>query len=255
MPHKVLLYENQNKTLLANGVIEENKPVGFSHDNKSIRPYSNIFFWSRTWTDVGGEIKEHPHKGFEILTYVIKGTIEHYNPIKKEWVKITSGDVEILKSGGGINQAVKIAKNSEVMQIWFDPDIKKSLAKVFDWKVYDSNDFHQIELPGKTIKVIVDEDSKTQLDSEGVKVSDYKLSPGNFTFRFSEEKFYSIYIIKGEIELDGKFITENSYIIIKDEAKFEMFVSLHTRLIMVESPVKPSYKTYLQLKSDANSNK
>ena len=57
MPNKVLLYENQNKTLLANGVIEENKPVGLSHDNKTIKPYSNIFNWSRIWTDIGGEIK------------------------------------------------------------------------------------------------------------------------------------------------------------------------------------------------------
>lgn len=252
MPYKVLLYENQNKTLLANGVIEENKPVGFSHDNKSIRPYSNLFFMSRIWTDVGGEINEHPHKGFEILTYVIKGKIEHYNPIKKEWIKISSGDLEILKSGGGINQAVKIAKNSEVLQIWFDPDIKKSLGKEYEWKVYDSDAFRQIELPCKTIKVLIDEDSQTKIESEGVKVSDYKLTPGNFTFKFDEEKFYSIYILKGEIELDGKFITENSFIIIKDEEKFELFISLHTRLIMIESPVKPSYKTYMQLKSDSN---
>lgn len=249
MPYKVLLYENQSKTLLANGVIEENKPVGLSHDNKSIRPYSNIFFWSRIWTDIGGEIKEHPHKGFEILTYVIKGNIEHYNPNTNKWIKITSGDLEVLQSNSGINQAVKVSKNAEVIQIWFDPDVRKSLAKEYEWIVFDSDDFYQLEVPGKTIKKLIDDESPAQIEAEKVKVADYKFSPGSYYLNLSDNKFYSFYILKGEIELDGKFIGENSFIVIKDEENFELSVSIHTRLLLVESPVNPSYQTYTQLKA------
>jgi redox-sensitive bicupin YhaK (pirin superfamily) len=251
MPNKVLLYENQNKTLLANGVIEENKPVGLSHDNKTIKPYSNIFNWSRIWTDIGGEIKEHPHKGFEILTYVIKGSVEHFNPNTNKWIKITSGDLEVLQSNSGINQAVKVAKNSEVIQIWLDPDVRKSLAKEYEWIVFDSDDFYQAELPGKTIKRLIDEDSPAQIEAEKVIIADYKFTPGSYYFKFSGEKYYSFYILKGEIELDGKFVGENSFVIVKDEENFELAVSLHTRLILVESPLKPSYKTYSQLKSES----
>lgn len=253
MPHRVLEYSKQTRTLIANGIIEENKPIGLVHDNKSIKPYSNIFLLSRIWTDVGGEITEHPHKGFEIITYVIRGGIEHYNPIKKQWIKVNSGDFELLKAGGGINQAVKVQRNSEVLQIWLDPDIRKSLAKEYSWKVVNSNDCKQFEYPGKTIKTLIDEDSSVQLDSEDVKISDYKLTPGTINLKLNEEKFYTMYLIKGELELDNTFINENSLIIVKDEPRFEFFVSLHTRMLVIESPIKPSYKTYLQLKSEVKS--
>lgn len=253
MPYRVLEYEKQTRTLIANGIIEENKPIGLVHDNKSIRPYSNIFLLSRIWTDVGGDIPEHPHKGFEILTYVLKGSLEHYNPNSKKWIKVNSGDFELLKSGSGINQAVKVQRNSEVIQVWFDPDIRQSLTNEYVWETFESNSCKQFELPGKTIKTLIDEDSNAQLVSESVKVYDYKLTPGPSSFKFKEDRFYTLYLIKGELEVEGKFINENSLIIIKDETLFEFFVSIHTRLLFIESPLKTKYKTYLQLKSEGNS--
>ena len=43
---------------------------------------------------------------------------------------LSKGDVQIIRSGNGISHAEEIDKNSEIFQIWFDPDLKKSLKKM-----------------------------------------------------------------------------------------------------------------------------
>ncbi len=253
MAYKILEYEKQSKSLISNGEIEENKAIGLSHDNKAIRPFSNIFFLSKIWTDVGGEISEHPHKGFEILTYVIIGGVEHYDAKKKVWSKIGPGDFELLKARNGINQAVKVMQGSEVIQIWFDPDVRQSLAQEYTCDIVRSNDCRQEEKPGETIKILIDETTDLSLDSEEVNIYDYKLTPGNAELKLKKHKFYTFYIIKGELELNGTFVRENSLLLVKDEPVFEFIVSLHTRFLLIETPQKLSYKTYLQLKTETNS--
>ena len=64
-----------------NGAILENKQIGFPQDQGGqLNPFSNILYWAHAWTP-GKEslIAEHPHKGFEILTFVLSGVIKHYD--------------------------------------------------------------------------------------------------------------------------------------------------------------------------------
>lgn len=253
MPYKIFDTNQQSKSLIANGEIEEYKSIGISPDNKSIKPYSNIFLLSRIWTDMGGEIPDHNHKGFEILTYVLTGSIEHLNPNTKTWTKIGPGDFELLKAGNGINQTARISSNCEALQIWFDPDLRSSLIQPYEWHNIQSNDCYQIESPGKTIKILIDDETKVKLNSEDIKISEYKITPGTLTLKLRENKYYTIYVIKGELEVEGKFITEHSLLIIRDESKFRFDIAMLTRFLIIETPIRPKYKTYLQLKSDSNS--
>ena len=48
-------------------------------------------------------------------------------------------------------------------------------------------------------------------------------------------------------------LEKNSLLLVKDEPVFEFIVSLHTRFLLIETPQKLSYKTYLQLKTETNS--
>ena len=40
---------------------------------------SNLFYWAHATATKDSTIGLHPHKGFEILTYVLKGKIRHYD--------------------------------------------------------------------------------------------------------------------------------------------------------------------------------
>ena len=54
-----------------NGEIIENKPIGFPKDGGKLKAYSNLFYWAYAKANFDSTIGLHPHKGFEIITYVI----------------------------------------------------------------------------------------------------------------------------------------------------------------------------------------
>ena len=74
MSVKITTKENQASGSFAGGVILENKPIGFPQDRGQQKPYSNIFYWANAWSDKGGLIGEHPHKMFEIMSFILDFT-------------------------------------------------------------------------------------------------------------------------------------------------------------------------------------
>ena len=81
----------------------------------------------------------HPHKGFEICSFVLKGNINHYDNKIDDWITLDEGDVQIIRSGSGISHAEEIDENSEIFQIWFIPDLSVSLyenASYNDYKLF-----------------------------------------------------------------------------------------------------------------------
>ena len=62
------------------GEILEKKPIGFPQDGGLLKPFSNLFYWAHAWTPgKRSTIGLHPHQGFEICTFVLKGSINHYD--------------------------------------------------------------------------------------------------------------------------------------------------------------------------------
>ena len=60
------------------GEILEKKPIGFPQDGGRLKPYSNIFYWAHAWTpDKKSTIGLHPHRGFEICSFVLKLSLIH----------------------------------------------------------------------------------------------------------------------------------------------------------------------------------
>lgn len=252
MQIKVVRREEQANGKLAGGKIEENKPIGFSADRRTIKPFSNIFFFGNSWTDVGASLPEHPHQGFEILTYVINGSWEHFDVEQKKWIKYLAGDAQLIKSGSKFSHAEKLHPNTQIIQIWFDPNLKKSLGTEPQVLMYESNDFYQSEVPGKTVKHLIGEETPIQLDSEDIVLDDYKLAPGLKTFKLRDSHYYCFYILKGEIEVLDKNLVEDDFMIVRGEKEIDIYVIGHSRLLILESPVRPAYETYLELKAKKN---
>ncbi|MDC1068217.1 pirin family protein [Candidatus Kapabacteria bacterium] len=250
MPVRILKIEDQNNIKINNGEIEENKPVGVSSNKKSIMPFSTIFYISNQWTDVGSRIAEHTHKGFEVITIMLKGGAEHTYPHLPKPISLSSGDVEYIYTGNGIKHAEYHKRNSQSFQIWLDPNLRKSLAKKPKIQHFDTSVFPTRNIPGITRNYIVGEDSPLELETENVEIIDYKYSPGLQELKVSNDVFLSLYLVKGEIEIDGKSYSEDTFIVIRDEMPFSFYVNAHSRIIAIRTIASPDYQTYLQLKSN-----
>lgn len=251
MPVKILQRSNQAVEYINNGEIEENKTVGVSANKNIIRPYSDIFYFSGLWTDIGSCIAEHSHKGFEIITYVIKGSIEHHWENGKV-TKINAGDIEHLKSGTGIKHVEKYSRNTKAIQIWLDPNLRNSLAKKSELKLLEAGKIKLIELTDHSTNLFIGKGGMLESDLEETEIKEDRYAPGLRSYKVKEGRYLTGYIIKGEIELENRFLKENDFFIIKDEMDQAFYVLAHTRILLIDSPVRPSYKTYLELRAEAS---
>ena len=129
---KIEIYQikDQAKGNFNNGEILENKPIGFPGENGKLKPYSNIFYWAHAWTtNEKSTIGLHPHKGFEICSFVLKGKINF-----KSYDKIM-----VIKEGSGVriskktfHQSINISNSDTIIMEIETPNIKRDLIRFKD---------------------------------------------------------------------------------------------------------------------------
>ena len=118
----VLIFSKQDQASgnFNNGEILEKKPIGFLQDGGELKPYSNLFYWADAWTpSFRSTIGLHPHQGFEICSFVIEGSIKHFDSQQNKWIELKKGDAQIIRSGNGISHAEEILDNSTLEMFWF----------------------------------------------------------------------------------------------------------------------------------------
>ena len=222
-----------------NGEIIENKPIGFPQDNGPVKPYSNLFYWAFAEANNESTIGLHPHKGFEIMSFVLSGSIDHYDTKINKWLTLKKGDVQLIKSGSGIYHSEKLHKHSSIFQIWFDPNISKSITNPPQYQDFKSNNF---KFDGIR-KYYVGNNSPIKLDSENIQI--FKLKISKYTIlRVPETLVYSIYCLNNSFKLNNMTIKKNDFIIICDEKNVTISVKTPIELFVISSSKFVSYKTY-----------
>jgi hypothetical protein len=230
------------------GEIVENKPIGFPQDKSSIPPYSNLFYWAHARAVVDSTIGLHPHKGFEICSFVLKGEIRHYDTKLKEWRPLQAGDVQIIRSGNGISHSEWMGKDSEMFQIWFDPDLTKTLEKPASYDDYKESVFPVSDKDGVKITKMVGEGSPFTMDTPGLEVVRIDLNDGAYKFPTEAGNIYSLYILDGAVTLNGQPVEVSDYVLVYNQDRIEIAAKGAGSVFMIASPLMPGYKTYMQLK-------
>ena len=247
MPIAIYNKDEQVSGNFNNGEILEKKPIGFAQDGGKLKPYSNLFYWADAWTpNSKSTIGLHPHQGFEICSFVIKGSIRHYDTKQNKWIELNAGDAQIIRSGNGISHAEEILDNSEMFQIWFDPDISKTISKPATYNDYKSTSFPIIKNKKNTVVTIKGENSPFIMDTEGIEIYETSFKDGSHQSDLFTSKVYSFFIKKGIMIHDGDEYEQGTFIKIEKESKFDFKSKSGLELFEIRSPERPSYLTYFE---------
>ena len=246
MKLEIYTIEDQARGHFNNGEILENKPIGFPGDGGKLKPYSNIFYWAHAWTgSKKSTIGLHPHQGFEICSFVLKGKINHFDTKQNSWIPLSEGDVQIIRSGNGISHSEELMENCEIFQIWFDPNLRVSLNKLASYDDYKSQDFQILDSKWKKTKIIKNENSKLKMDSEGIEIFQYSyLDNKNDEISLKLDKIHSFFIIDGEISINGKIISKGFFFTVRDQNLLKLKILSNSEIFRISSPKNVSYKTY-----------
>jgi len=243
MSLKIYSKEVQHKGGFNNGEIVENKPIQLSGDNK-LQPYSNIFYWAHAYSENGSTIGEHPHNVFEILSFVIEGEIEHYDSHNLKWIPLKKGDVQIIRAGNGISHSEKLGPKAYMFQIWFDPDIRKTINIPATYNDYSSGSFPVKKEDGMTVKYYSGEGSPLEMMTEGIKIFEVELEPGSHTIKANSKDISSAYIIEGGVEIDGKKIRKDDFFVVENVSGIKLSSETHSKIFIIQSPAEVEYETY-----------
>ena len=226
------------------GEILENKPIGFPSEGGHLKPYSNLFYWAHAHSDNGSTIGLHPHQGFEILSFVLEGSIEHYDSSDEKWKPLQTGAAQIIRAGNGISHSEKLNPGSHMFQIWFDPNLQKTLEQPATYNDYSSDTFPVSIDGGVKTKVYKGEGSPLKMDSPGVEIKVLELELGSQQINLDETKTHSFYLIEGAVNIEKNELEIDDFIVVNDAKNLTIEVKKKCKLFMISNPTQLDYTTY-----------
>ncbi len=248
---RIISKEQQGYGAFNGGEIVENKPIGFPQDHSSIRPYSNLFYWAHARAVTDSTIGLHPHQGFEICSFVLRGEIRHYDTKLREWKPLSAGDVQIIRAGNGISHSEWIGKDGEIFQIWFDPNLEKTLSKPASYDDYKAAEFPEKQVGSARVKTLVGAGSPFQMDTPGVEVFRIEIESGEFRLNAEPGKIYSAYLLEGEVDLNGEAAKPSDFVLLTEQEEIVLNAPNGAHVFVIASPANPGYRTYGQLRGIA----
>ena len=180
------------------GRITEIKPVGFPGEGSAVTRIGPLFYWA--WAAAGGPatIALHPHKGFEIASYVLKGELGHSDTGGHE-SRIGKGGVQVMQTGSGISHEERTFEDStEFFQIWFEPNLREAISRPPEYHEATDLELPASESEGVRIKSIIGGKSAIRLVTDAR--MEYWTFAANATYEIGEDKArtQSIVVVNGD---------------------------------------------------------
>ncbi len=223
------------------GSIQERRLVIFPNEAGYVHSFSALFYWAYAWGERDGLIAEHPHRGFEIMSYVLEGSLEHYDSVERQWKQLDAGDAQLMKAGAGISHSERVAAGSRFFQIWFDPGLQHSLTEEARYADYRCADFPVRRIDGLSVRIIAGSGSPLSLNAP-VKVSDVKFAPGEHAIDLPTDAVLTAFVIKGKPQIQGAFVKPEDFLLISETDTVTVSNDKETRVFMIETPRDPGYR-------------
>lgn len=173
-------------------------------------------------------VGEHPHRGFETVTFAFKGEIEHRDSSGGGGI-IGTGDVQWMTAASGLVHdefhSDKFSKEEglfEMVQLWVNLPAKDKMSKP-RYQGVKNNEFPRVPLDGGELKVFAGEfagkkgpcETFTPINLYAVEAMenckiDLHLKSGTNTL---------ILVMEGEVEFDGQKYGEKSLLVFEREGE------------------------------------
>ena len=259
MPRKVIEVKDCSKTFEGDGIpVRRAFPVNNMREND---PFLLFDHFGPIHYEPGGAtgVPAHPHCGFEAITYLLDGEVEH----KDSWggqATIETGDIQWMTTGSGLIHSElvteKFKKSGGIMQglqIWIN--LPKKNKKVKPWYQHiKKNEIPTLKENDQTeIKVLVGQvkDTKSSVQTYSpVSIFDVQFSKvGEINLNILKDQIVMVYVIDGELHFDdlNKTAIKGQMIYFDqsdDEIKINSISNKGSYLVLAGQPLKEPVARY-----------
>jgi len=179
-----------------------------------------------------GGFGTHGHRDMEIITYVVKGALEHRDSMGTESV-IRPGEVQRMSAGTGVRHSEFNHSQSEpvhFLQIWIKPDREGSAPG------YEQREFSEEERRGR-LRLVASrggQDGSVKIQQDAF-VYAATLSAGEeVTFEPRAGRRAWVQVIKGALELNGSELRAGDGAAVSDEPRLVLRASETSELLLFD---------------------
>lgn len=160
---------------------------------------------------------DHPHRGFEAITYMFKGGMNHKDNLGNKSF-VTAGGAQRFTAGKGIVHSEMPAEkdNSNGIQLWINlPQKLKSLPP--SYQQVNDEDFPVQIIKGGKVKVLVGEGSPLKLNTKVSYLHINLEEQAEYSINFDKSMRGVIYLMKGELNIDSNKLKHDQALFIEEQ--------------------------------------
>ncbi len=175
---------------------------------------------------------EHPHSNMEIVSYVVKGALEHQDSMGNKTL-ITPGEVQRMSAGTGvIHSEYNHMKDSEThfFQIWLMPE-KQGIKPGYGQKSFEE------DLKNKKLVLVVSREGRDGSISINRDTDIYisRLKAGeDVSLSVKENRNVWVQVVKGDLEINGALVSAGDGVAISQEKLVEAKAKSEAELILFD---------------------
>ncbi len=229
------------------GKITEIKPIPFPQERGGSKRIGPLFYWAWATARGDGVIGMHPHQGFEIMSYVIEGSVGHSDSGGNR-SRVGEGGDQVMRTGTGVShQEEMFGERTDFFQIWFEPDMNRALREEPRYADFEAADFPAGDVaPGVRMKRIIGEGGPVKIAAAAA----VTFAPGaKHVFVVPDGEALAMMVVEGDgvlNESDGKEydLRAREFVIVRarDSTRVEMEAGeAGARLFAVQVPLVPGY--------------
>jgi redox-sensitive bicupin YhaK (pirin superfamily) len=179
----------------------------------------------------GAGFGAHPHRDMEIITYVLRGALEHKDSMGNGSI-IRAGDLQYMSAGSGVQHSEFNPSKEEavrLLQIWIMPEAKGQKPRYAEKTLRDASTGQLHLMTSKTGRdgsIAIRQDADLWLA---------KLEPGQKTSHaLAANRNAWVQVAEGEVVLNGKTLVTGDAAAVSEETKLELSANKPSQVLLFD---------------------
>ena len=193
-----------------------------------LRNFDPFVLWDH-FDIAGGGFPDHPHRGFEAITYLFDGGMKHADNLGNRGI-VHAGGAQRLTAGRGIVHSEFPGGRAHGIQLWINlPQRLKSLEP--DYQQVEMDQLQQTDIDGVMIRTIVGSGGAIDLHTP-VEYLEIRMPPGSsITQQISPGFRGFVYIVASEVTVKDQPLKAGQAAFVEGEPELTVNTSNAARLM------------------------
>ncbi len=198
----------------------------------AFRNYDPFVLWDDFTITPGHGFPDHPHRGFEAITYLYSGSIKHTDNLGNSST-VTGGGAQRFTAGKGIVHSEMPNDDEATRGIQFWINLPRRLKQVEPgYQQVDDGDFPVIEVDGGRIKILVGDESPLKIMTP-VRYLDIELNDSaTHVESIPSDMRGFVYVADGEVMINHQPYRSGESAFFDDESEVEISSDQQGRVML-----------------------